>query len=45
VPVAVEGYDWDQQLSSRYVFKDIRFNVGLTSEDFLPAANDMKAPN
>jgi hypothetical protein len=45
VPVAVEGYDWDQQLSSRYVFKDIRFNVGLTSEDFLPAANDMKIPN
>jgi hypothetical protein len=45
VPVAVEGYDWDGQLSSRYVFKDIRFNVGLASEDFLPAANDMKAPN
>ncbi len=44
VPIAVEGYDWDQQLCSRYVFKDIRFNVGLSSEDFLPAANDMKAP-
>ena len=45
VPIAVEGYDWDQQLSSRYVFKDIRFNVGLKGEDFTPAANDMKAPN
>ena len=45
VPVGVEGYDWDQQLTSRYIFKDIRFNVALTSEDFLPAANDMKAPN
>ena len=45
VPIAVEGYDWDHQLSSRYIFKDIRFNVGLTSEDFTPAANDMKVPS
>ncbi len=42
VPIAVEGYDWDQNLSSRYVFKDVKFNVGLTGDDFLPAANDMK---
>lgn len=45
VPIAVEGYDWDEKLSSRYVFKDIRFNVGLTSEEFLPAANGMKDPH
>jgi hypothetical protein len=44
VPVAVEGYDWDRNLSSRYVFKDIKFNVGLTDADFLPAANDMQSP-
>jgi len=45
VPTAVEGYDWDNNLTSRYVFKDISFNVGLTVDDFLPAANDMKAPS
>lgn len=45
IPVAVEGEDWDGKLSSRYVFKDIRFNVGLTSEDFLPAANGMQDPH
>ena len=45
VPVAVEGYDWDKDLSSRYIFKDVRFNVGLTGDDFLPAAHGMKVPN
>ena len=43
VPVCIEGYDWDKQLSSRYVFENIRFNTGLTDDDFLPEANDMKA--
>ena len=42
VPVCIEGYDWDKQLSSRYVFQNIRFNTGLTDDDFLPEANDMK---
>ena len=44
VPVCVEGYDWDEQLSSRYLYKDVSFNVGLTNADFLPAANEMKPP-
>jgi len=43
VPVCIEGYDWDKQLSSRYVFENVRFNTGLTDDDFLPEANDMKA--
>ncbi len=45
VPIAVEGYDWDDNLTSRYVFKDVKFNVALSGEDFLPEANDMKAPS
>jgi len=44
VPVCVEGYDWDEQLSSRYLYKDVSFNIGLTDADFLPAANEMKPP-
>ena len=42
VPTIVEGYDWDGNLLCRYIFKDIKFNVGLTESDFLPANNDMK---
>jgi hypothetical protein len=42
VPTIVEGYDWDGKLRCRYIFKDIKFNVGLTESDFLPENNDMK---
>jgi len=42
VPICIEGYDWDKRFSSRYVFENIRFNTGLTDDDFLPEANDMK---
>ena len=44
VPVCIEGYDWENRLSSRYLFKDIRFNVGLTADDFLPEANGITLP-
>lgn len=44
VPIGIEGYDWDKELSCRYIYKDIKFNVGLTADDFLPQANDMKPP-
>jgi hypothetical protein len=44
VPLCIEGFDWDHKLSSRYVYRDLRFNVGLTDDDFLPEANDMKLP-
>ena len=44
VPIGVEGYGWDDQLMCRYFYKDVKFNVGLTSEDFLPKANDVQAP-
>jgi len=42
VPLALESYDWDGRLICQYVFKDVRFNVGLTEDDFSPEANDMK---
>ncbi|MFW6240934.1 MAG: DUF1571 domain-containing protein, partial [Thermodesulfobacteriota bacterium] len=42
VPTIVEGYDQDGNLLCRYIFKDIKFNVGLTEDDFLPENNDMK---
>lgn len=42
VPVCIEGYGWDEQLSSRYVYQNIKFNPGLTDDDFLPEANDLK---
>lgn len=46
VPVAVFGYGWDgdREPITRYIYKDIRFNVGLTDEDFTPEANDMAEP-
>lgn len=44
VPVAIEGLDWQEQLSSRYYYKDICFNTALDDEDFLPASNGMTEP-
>jgi len=47
VPVMVEGYDWttpQPEFMCRYIFKDIRFNVGLTDDRFTPQANDMNSP-
>jgi hypothetical protein len=44
VATCIEGYDWEGRLSSRYVYKDVHFNVGLTEDDFLPAANGIALP-
>ena len=44
LPVCIEGYDWDGELACRYIYNDVKFNVGLTDDDFLPEANGMKAP-
>ncbi|MDY6914566.1 MAG: DUF1571 domain-containing protein [Planctomycetota bacterium] len=44
LPICVEGYDWDDQLSCRYLFKDIKFNVGLGPDDFTPEANGLTPP-
>jgi hypothetical protein len=42
VPVLIEGRDWQGDLVARYVFKDIRLNLGLTDEDFSPAAFEIE---
>lgn len=44
LPISVEGYDWENRCTSRYIFKDLKFNVGLKDSDFTPEANDMKRP-
>ncbi|MBL7219393.1 MAG: DUF1571 domain-containing protein [Phycisphaerae bacterium] len=44
VPVRIRGFDWDGQCTSRYVYKDIKFNVGLDETSFTPKANDIADP-
>lgn len=41
VPLGIEAYDWDDQLTCSYTYKDIKFNTSITQEDFTPAANGM----
>ena len=45
VPVGVESRDWDDELISRYIYENVKFNVSLTSDDFLPKANDLVEPH
>jgi len=44
IPVCIEGFDKKGELVCRYVYKDLKFNPGLTEADFLPQANEMKPP-
>jgi len=44
VPVRIKGFDWDGQCTSRYIYKDVKFNPGLSDDDFTPKANDMADP-
>ena len=44
VPVRIRGFDWDGQCTSRYVYKDVKFNVGLDETNFTPKANDTADP-
>ncbi|MDP6546816.1 MAG: DUF1571 domain-containing protein [Phycisphaerae bacterium] len=44
VPIRIRGFDWDGQCTSRYVYKDIKFNVGLDATNFTPKANDTADP-
>ncbi len=38
LPVVLERYDWDDKLIFRCSFRDLKFNTGLKTEDFKPAA-------
>jgi hypothetical protein len=42
--VRIESYGMDGHLRSRYTYEDVKFDVGLTDEDFRPEANDLTAP-
>ncbi len=45
LPLCIEGYDWDENLQCRYTYKDLKFNLGLTEDDFTPQANGIKTPD
>ena len=40
----MEGYNWDDQLVCLYLYRDVKFNVGLKAEDFTPESNGIKPP-
>ena len=44
VPIRIQGFDWDGHCTSRYVYKDVKFNVGLDNTGFTPKANDIADP-
>jgi len=44
VPIRIRGFDWDGQCTSRYIYKDVEFNVGLDETAFTPKANDIADP-
>ncbi|NQU76565.1 MAG: DUF1571 domain-containing protein [Planctomycetes bacterium] len=41
VPLCIEAWDWDGNFESRYIYKDVKLNVGLTQADFVPAKNGL----
>ncbi|MFB3892083.1 MAG: DUF1571 domain-containing protein [Phycisphaerae bacterium] len=44
VPIRLEAYDWAGKPLCAYEYSDIKFNVGLKSEDFIPENNGLKTP-
>jgi hypothetical protein len=44
VPVSIVSHGWNDELLSRYVYKDVKFDAGLTDAHFAPEANDLRAP-
>jgi hypothetical protein len=41
VPVHMEATMWNGDLHSRYIFEDLRFNLGLEDKSFTPEANNL----
>jgi len=41
VPTAITSYDWQGRLVGRYVYKNLRFNIGLTQDMFTTKANGL----
>ena len=44
LPTCIEGYDWKDRLTSQYIYKNLKFNVGLAEKDFLPENNAIEPP-
>jgi hypothetical protein len=42
VPLGVESYDWNDQLISKYLSSDVKFNLGLGEQDFSPESNGIQ---
>ena len=40
LPICIEGYNWRGELDSKYLYTDMKFNVGLADGDFERQAND-----
>ena len=45
VPIGLEASDWDDQKICRYSYSKVKFNTGLTDDEFTPKANGMKLKN
>jgi len=41
LPVAVTSFDWQDNLISRYVYVDLKFNTALSDKQFTPEANKL----
>jgi Protein of unknown function (DUF1571) len=41
VPTAITSYDWQGRLIGRYVYTNLRFNIGLTQDMFTTKANGL----
>jgi len=41
MPVYVAGFDRKNKLIGKYIHKDLRFNTGLSNDDFTPKANKL----
>ena len=41
-PMALESYDWDDQLIASYLYKGLKFNNGYSDSDFAPEANGLQ---
>jgi hypothetical protein len=44
VPLRIEGFDAAGVPNSEYTYTNVKFNVGLTSDDFTPQKNEMQEP-
>jgi outer membrane lipoprotein-sorting protein len=42
IPIERAAYGPNGELQYKYIYRDLRFNTGLTSSDFTPEANGLK---